>query len=1275
MALNKEKITATALKYLQKGQIDKAAREYEKILEVDPTDEHALHKVGDLYLRMNRKQEALNMYNRVSDLYVRQGFYLKAIAVYKQILNIDPKRLELHIKMAEMYNQLGLLSETVNQYQYVARRYEEEQRHVEALDILRQVTRLDPDNLPNKIKLAEGLIKHGKPEEGIETYSAMMKDLERLKKEDEYLRVAERYLQHNPADHAVSCKLAGIYQVRAEYKKSLHVLQNTLRLDHNNIDALQLFAEGFISLKQFGKAVTVFKEMVQLLKRNRSERKKLEWVLERIISIDPEEQDSRKLLEELQKRPEAKSVTPVAAELPADDYVKPSKRVSHPEETSSDVSKAEKSKKSKEEAKLPVDIDRLLTEGEIFIKYGLLDKAAERLEAIIEIEECDSSALERIKKFCIALGKPEIAARQLLIEAGRLLEKGQMDQALTLVEECLTLQVNVEKVREIGRLISSGNVTELRRAIARFLSGSPFAIATETIALETAPVQEVEILEVGIDEEGVEELEELEALEELEELSPEEESNYEESLLEPTDPLPPDREEMEFIPYMEGNEVSGDAGIEAEYTDKDEVEEIELDDLEDAEQRESEEVLTVEKQTAASNIEEVNDQSSSDLELDFESHNYRQESIEGKTVKSPGTIKVAEPHVYEHVEKLKSTFRPAKPLVKEAIELLVSDAVQEKKSKTVAAENVEDDDNGFEVLDEIVVYKDKERTDSVPLKEEPVEEIPAKVEIVESEEVSFEENTPADEQIADEQLNFETVAETLEPKIEAETVEIEIPPSQANEAEIVDYSFDVESAVEHEIMQQAEEAASQQNSATEQAQIKVEEIAVSYDEALEEVSSQTLEETAELEILEEVPIAEAKADDLAFEEDLDAQTLEILEETVVDFDEKALENAVELPPEKPTVSPMDSFDQELFAALEKSSDQENDAISEMEEPIDKSVEVESLALNDSTSIDLTEDATEEVSDDELDEMLEEANFFLTQGLFEEAIEIYEELSGSHPQNKKIEDLLARAWELFDISTSSTSEEKSADDSIGALADDLLQSEPCDDGGNFEVLEEVSAHSVPPELPKTPRVLDGGPEEDDSVKLADEVFAGLEDGQELKLHSRGGSSGSNAMVDVDGIKTHYKLGVAYKEMGLLNEAIAEFNLASDGGLFFDANAMLGACYLQKKMNLKAAAYLKKLIKHPEMTRSRLMELRYDVARTYEDSGDLDLALRYYVKIRAIDPTYEDAAARVEAFEEQGIIAADQTDNIEKILEQAEKNIPPDIDSFGRGGSSDGNVGYI
>jgi len=76
--------------------------------------------------------------------------------------------------MAEMYNQLGLLSETVNQYQYVARRYEEEQRHVEALEILRQVTRLDPENLPNKIKLAEGLIKHGKAQEGIETYSAMM---------------------------------------------------------------------------------------------------------------------------------------------------------------------------------------------------------------------------------------------------------------------------------------------------------------------------------------------------------------------------------------------------------------------------------------------------------------------------------------------------------------------------------------------------------------------------------------------------------------------------------------------------------------------------------------------------------------------------------------------------------------------------------------------------------------------------------------------------------------------------------------------------------------------------------------------------------------------------------------------------------------------------------------------------------------------------------------------------------------------------------------------
>jgi len=475
--------------------------------------------------------------------------------------------------------------------------------------------------------------------------------------------------------------------------------------------------------------------------------------------------------------------------------------------------------------------------------------------------------------------------------------------------------------------------------------------------------------------------------------------------------------------------------------------------------------------------------------------------------------------------------------------------------------------------------------------------------------------------------------------------------SYAEEEKVVAYDFDIESAVEQEIMQQAEDSALQQLSSTD----------------IVPEGEVSLEETEELEILEDVPVQE--------------EQLEILEETVVDFDAQAHATVVdESMPALPIISPMDSFEKELFAALEQSTSQNSTAESETAETqSEEETGGQKISSSDySESSDVSESVPEEeTADEELEEALEEAAFFLDQKLFEEAIEIYEELLEEYPQNEKIPALLSQAWELFDVHTSSAPETNLSGGEIGDLADDLLKSEHCDEeGGNFEVLEEVHARNVPPELPETPRVIDGGPDEDDSVKLAEEIFAGLDDGpQELKLHSRNTSSSEVPVVDIDGIKTHYKLGVAYKEMGLLNEAVAEFNLAAEGGMFFDANAMLGACYLQKKMKLKAVACFKKLVSHPEMTRARLMELRYNIARTCEDSGELDLALRYYNAIKAVDPSFEDAAERAAVFEEQGIVAASQSDEVEEILEKAESLIPPDIESFGSSGSSDGNISYV
>ena len=62
MAFNKEKVMDAARKFVDKGQIDKAVKEYLRIVNEDPKDVRVWLKIGDLYAKKGAKQEATDTY-------------------------------------------------------------------------------------------------------------------------------------------------------------------------------------------------------------------------------------------------------------------------------------------------------------------------------------------------------------------------------------------------------------------------------------------------------------------------------------------------------------------------------------------------------------------------------------------------------------------------------------------------------------------------------------------------------------------------------------------------------------------------------------------------------------------------------------------------------------------------------------------------------------------------------------------------------------------------------------------------------------------------------------------------------------------------------------------------------------------------------------------------------------------------------------------------------------------------------------------------------------
>src|SRR6188508_398448 len=105
--MDKNKIIESASKLVAKGAYDKAIKEYQKVLEADPRDVRVLQKMGELFQKKNDNVQAAQYFTKVAESYATDGFFLKAVALYKQVQKLNPTLLEVNLKLAELHQQLG----------------------------------------------------------------------------------------------------------------------------------------------------------------------------------------------------------------------------------------------------------------------------------------------------------------------------------------------------------------------------------------------------------------------------------------------------------------------------------------------------------------------------------------------------------------------------------------------------------------------------------------------------------------------------------------------------------------------------------------------------------------------------------------------------------------------------------------------------------------------------------------------------------------------------------------------------------------------------------------------------------------------------------------------------------------------------------------------------------------------------------------------------------------------------------------------------------------
>jgi len=125
-------------------------------------------------------------------------------------------------------------------------------------------------------------------------------------------------------------------------------------------------------------------------------------------------------------------------------------------------------------------------------------------------------------------------------------------------------------------------------------------------------------------------------------------------------------------------------------------------------------------------------------------------------------------------------------------------------------------------------------------------------------------------------------------------------------------------------------------------------------------------------------------------------------------------------------------------------------------------------------------------------------------------------------------------------------------------------------------------------------------------------------------------GVDEQIDASDTETHYDLGIAYKEMGLLEEAIAEFEIANqDANRMADCATMIGHCLIELGRVAQAIENYEQVLTKVADAAAKV-PLQYELALLYQDTDKHEQALALLLQIKETDPDYRDLEELIEAF---------------------------------------------
>ncbi len=480
--------------YRQDGFNVRAIATYKMILRLDPQNETAMRNLAELQEIQGLLMEAKAQYQALVELYSRQGHKRQAAEVFKKLTEIDPSDLKVRYKFAEFLEREGKVDEAVAEYVGIADQFISQGLVAEAIQFMEKGLRIDSSSRLLRTKLAQAEILQGQHDKAIQLLEEVReqhpRDVELLTglgeaymgagKSDSAESVFGRLAELEPDNPQHSSRLAELAVGQGQYDQALEIigptvdrlvsnrdgekaagcLQKILSRDPHHIQTLLKLVEVHTILKQEGGRISGYDQLCEAYAKQGDYQRAVQ-VAEQLIEIEPENSQHKDRMRFLK----SKLGTPAPAEAegegpappvelepepappeppgPAIDLDAAVSSTLEPELMPVEPAPALQDDKVAEEieavASLTPEEDEHIkektTEAEVFVRYGLVDKAVEQLKEVLERFRFHTASREKLIEIYKDEGMSNEAADQLVQLSTIYARLGQNDKAEEALQE------------------------------------------------------------------------------------------------------------------------------------------------------------------------------------------------------------------------------------------------------------------------------------------------------------------------------------------------------------------------------------------------------------------------------------------------------------------------------------------------------------------------------------------------------------------------------------------------------------------------------------------------------------------------------------------------------------------------------------------------------------------------------------------------------------------------------------------------------------------------